>query len=99
LQAKLLAEANGIFSWGVEGCLAWQREGLNPPKPVLDATDEYFEAEDALGRWLEERCVRPDRRRDRIGRLDAGLPGSGGDSAAGRGVVMIESETLPDESA
>ena len=58
LQTKLLAEANGIFSWGVEGCLAWQREGLKPPKPVLDATDEYFEAEDALGRWLEERCVR-----------------------------------------
>lgn len=25
---------------------------------MLDATDEYFEAEDALGRWLEERCVR-----------------------------------------
>ena len=58
LQAKLLAEANGIFSWGVEGCLAWQREGLRPPQSVMDATDEYFEAEDALGRWLEERCVR-----------------------------------------
>ncbi len=58
LQTKLLAEANGIFSWGVEGCLAWQREGLRQPQSVLDATDEYFEAEDALGRWLEERCVR-----------------------------------------
>lgn len=58
LQAKLLAEANGIFSWGVEGCLAWQREGLRQPKCVADATEEYFEAEDALGRWLEERCVR-----------------------------------------
>ena len=23
---------------------------------VLDATDEYFEAEDALGRWTDERC-------------------------------------------
>jgi putative DNA primase/helicase len=58
LQAKLLTERNGIFAWGVEGCLAWQREGLMPPQCVLDATDEYFEAEDALGRWLEERCVR-----------------------------------------
>nr|CUV61101.1 protein of unknown function [Ralstonia solanacearum] len=25
---------------------------------MLDATEEYFEAEDALGRWLDERCVR-----------------------------------------
>jgi len=25
---------------------------------VRDATEEYFEAEDALGRWLDERCVR-----------------------------------------
>ncbi|MDO3530827.1 phage/plasmid primase, P4 family [Ralstonia pseudosolanacearum] len=58
LQAKLLTERHGIFAWGVEGCLAWQREGLTPPQCVLDATDEYFEAEDALGRWLEERCVR-----------------------------------------
>ena len=25
---------------------------------MVDATEEYFEAEDALGRWLDERCVR-----------------------------------------
>jgi putative DNA primase/helicase len=25
---------------------------------VVSATEEYFEAEDALGRWLDERCVR-----------------------------------------
>ena len=58
LQAKLLTERNAIFEWGVRGCLAWQREGLRPPQSVLDATDEYFESEDALGRWLDERCVR-----------------------------------------
>ena len=58
LQAKLLTERNAIFEWGVQGCLAWQRQGLTPPQSVLDATDEYFESEDAMGRWLEERCVR-----------------------------------------
>ena len=58
LQAKLLTESHAIFEWGVQGCLAWQREGLRPPQSVLDATDEYFESEDALGRWLDERCVR-----------------------------------------
>ncbi len=57
LQQKLLAERDGILAWAVEGCLAWQRDGLNPPDSVVSATDEYFEAEDALGRWLEENCV------------------------------------------
>ena len=59
LQQKLLAERDGILSWAVQGCLNWQRLGrLDPPQQVVDATEEYFEAEDALGRWLEERCVR-----------------------------------------
>jgi putative DNA primase/helicase len=58
LTEKLLAERDGILAWAVDGCLAWQREGLKPPACVQAATDEYFEAEDALGRWLEERCLR-----------------------------------------
>lgn len=58
LQAKLLAEADGILAWGIEGCLLWQQYGLRPPKAVMDATQDYFGDEDALGRWMEERCVR-----------------------------------------
>lgn len=59
LQQKLLAERDGILAWAIQGCLDWQRLGrLQPPQQVLDATEEYFEAEDALGRWLDERCER-----------------------------------------
>ena len=58
LTEKLLAERDGILAWAVAGCLAWQREGLKPPACVVSATEEYFESEDALGRWLDERCVR-----------------------------------------
>ena len=59
LQQKLLAERDGILTWALEGCLAWQRLGrLDPPQQVMDATEEYFEAEDALGRWLDENCLR-----------------------------------------
>ncbi len=57
LQQKLMAERDGILAWAIQGCLAWQRDGLNPPDSVVSATDEYFEAEDAIGRWLEENCV------------------------------------------
>jgi putative DNA primase/helicase len=42
----------------VEGCLSWQRAGLQPPPAVAKATTEYFAAEDALGSWLEEQIDR-----------------------------------------
>jgi len=56
LADRLLAERDGILAWALQGCLEWQRTDLKPPASVLAATEEYFEAEDALGRWLEERC-------------------------------------------
>ncbi len=58
LPEKLLAERDGILAWAVDGCREWQRIGLKPPAAVAAATKEYFEAEDSLGRWLDERCER-----------------------------------------
>jgi putative DNA primase/helicase len=58
LTDKLLAERDGILAWAVEGCLAWQREGLNPPECVRTATEEYFDEEDALGDFLDEEAQR-----------------------------------------
>lgn len=58
LSEKLLAERDGIMAWAVDGCREWQRIGLKPPTAVSAATEEYFEAEDALGRWLDEACER-----------------------------------------
>jgi P4 family phage/plasmid primase-like protien len=58
LADKLIGERDGILSWAVEGCLEWRRQGLAPPATVVAATDEYFEAEDAFGRWIEECCER-----------------------------------------
>jgi putative DNA primase/helicase len=58
LPERLLAERDGILAWALQGCLEWQRVGLRPPATVLAATDEYFEAEDAFGRWLDECCQR-----------------------------------------
>jgi putative DNA primase/helicase len=56
LKDKLREEYPAILRWAIEGCLAWQREGLNQPKAVLDATEQYLSAEDALARWIAERC-------------------------------------------
>jgi putative DNA primase/helicase len=54
LPERLRGEWPGILAWMVEGCLAWQREGLNPPAAVRDATAAYLENEDLFGQWLAE---------------------------------------------
>jgi putative DNA primase/helicase len=56
LSDKLLAERDGILAWAIEGCLLWQKHGLAPPRSVMAATEQYFEAEDAVGRWLSDTC-------------------------------------------
>lgn len=57
LAEKLKAEWSGILKWMIEGCVEWQRlGGLQQPKVVTDATEEYLKAEDDIALWLEERC-------------------------------------------
>lgn len=51
---KLKAEAPGILAWIIQGCLEWQRLGLDPPEVVKAATAEYLESEDALAAWIRE---------------------------------------------
>jgi putative DNA primase/helicase len=56
LADQLKAEGSGILAWAVAGCLAWQRDGLQPPAAVLAATDEYRGDSDPLGDFLAECC-------------------------------------------
>lgn len=63
LGEKLAEEMPGILAWAVRGCLAWQREGLNPPAEVLAAVKEYREEMDILGAFLDERCMAHERMR------------------------------------
>jgi putative DNA primase/helicase len=58
LEKELCAEDSGILAWMVEGCLEWQRDGLNPPRVVTEATEKYRKDEDMLGDWIEECCDR-----------------------------------------
>jgi putative DNA primase/helicase len=54
---KLKAVYPGILRWAVEGCLEWQREGLNEPPEVIAATKSYQEEMDVFGRFLAEETV------------------------------------------
>lgn len=58
LPDTLGAELPGILAWAIGGCIAWQRDGLNPPDTVQNATDEYFAEQDGIGNWFAEMCER-----------------------------------------
>jgi putative DNA primase/helicase len=53
LRDKLKDEWPAILRWAIEGCLAWQREGLKPPACVRDATADYLAGEDAFELWRD----------------------------------------------
>ena len=72
LSEKLKAEYGSILQWMVEGCLEWQREGLNPPEKVLAATSDYLDNEDTIGLWLADKCITPNSyRNDEVRRRTA----------------------------
>lgn len=65
LTEKLQAEWPGILAWAIEGCLEWQRVGLQSPSAVVEATEGYLSDEDAIGRFMAERCERgPDKQEE-----------------------------------
>jgi len=57
LADKLAAESKGILAWAVEGCLAWQQRGLDPPERVLAATAGYQAEQDSLAGFISDRCA------------------------------------------
>lgn len=56
LSEKLRAEFSGILAWLVQGCLEWQRNGLQIPEEVGEATQNYKGNEDTLARFISEEC-------------------------------------------
>lgn len=59
LAYKLEAELPGILAWAVQGCLAWQQDGLSAPDIVSIATREYRENQDDLGNFIRDCCYIP----------------------------------------
>ncbi|MEN6318650.1 MAG: phage/plasmid primase, P4 family [Syntrophaceae bacterium] len=57
LLEKLKSESSGILAWLIKGCLAWQREGLNPPESVKIATSEYRNDEDEIRQFLADEKI------------------------------------------
>lgn len=56
LPEKLRVEWPEILQWCIDGAVEYQRQGLNPPAAVMDATDEYFQDEDTIQQWVADCC-------------------------------------------
>ena len=56
LQSKLMEELPGILNWAIQGCLEWQRDGLNPPKIVQDQVAEYKSSMDSISQFIKDEC-------------------------------------------
>jgi putative DNA primase/helicase len=58
LTEELRDEAEGILAWMVRGCLEWQRQGLQEPQEVKQATMDYREQADPIAEFIAVRCER-----------------------------------------
>ena len=57
LTHKLKAEMTAIFKWCIDGCLMWQREGLQMPAAVLKSVREYRREMDVISAFIEDKCT------------------------------------------
>ncbi|MHA6332657.1 phage/plasmid primase, P4 family [Qipengyuania sp. CAU 1752] len=56
LSERIEPEYPAILRWLIDGCLAWQCDGLSRPDAMILATNEYFDEQDHVQEWLETRC-------------------------------------------
>jgi putative DNA primase/helicase len=48
---------SAILAWAVQGCLVWQKQGLQVPDVIRMYTRQYRRENDVFQRWLDERAV------------------------------------------
>lgn len=57
LGEDLKREAPGILNWALAGLADYRANGLGVPEKVREATTEYREQEDSLGRFVSDECT------------------------------------------
>ena len=53
---KLLQELPGILNWAIEGCLDWQKNGLQTPYIVEAQVAEYRISMDSISQFIQDEC-------------------------------------------
>jgi putative DNA primase/helicase len=57
LAEALRGELDGILQWALEGLRQWWVRGLDTPAIVRQATKQYRDDSDQIGRWIGDRCL------------------------------------------
>lgn len=57
LAVVLRDEGPAILRWCIDGALAWQRQGLAVPAPLVEASQAYFDEEDIVGQFLIDETI------------------------------------------
>ena len=60
LKEQLQQEIDGILNWCIKGLQLYRKEGLEPPVAVQNATHEYSEDSDKVGKFISECLVKSD---------------------------------------
>ena len=62
IEDAMKAEWPAILHWMLQGFKLWKAEGLKKelPAAIARATDDYMEAEDTVGEWIESSADRSD---------------------------------------
>ena len=66
LKYKLRKEFPQILAWAVEGCLKWQKYGIEEPACVTEATQEYKQEMDLIAGFVEQCLIIDYDTRDKI---------------------------------
>lgn len=61
LKEQLQQEIDGILNWCIKGLQLYRKEGLEPPVAVQNATHEYSEDSDKVGKFISECLVKTNR--------------------------------------
>jgi len=57
LLEKLKAELPGILNWILAGLAEWRERGLDTPKAITQASEDYRQREDSLGRFIDDNLL------------------------------------------
>ena len=73
LKEELLKEAEGVLNWIIEGCQAYQKNGLQIPLSIKEETASYRKENDCIGLFLEEECKEDPSYITRKGTMEAAI--------------------------
>lgn len=57
LSEALMAEAEKILGWAIDGAVKYYADGLRRSPHVIESTRRYFSEADIMEQWMDDRCI------------------------------------------